>query len=175
MRKDRWMDRQTDGQGRWKGMNEWMNRWRYTLITLNLCIKQFTTNLPKINISTHHADTTVPTKNSHRKIKCCDDAYQANWIPLFKESVTWTWNKHDIIRMAFKMIVYYTTVNLLVTAEPNSVNFSIVVFISISRSLSARSEEFVTFGLGRCACPRNEQYRFECRLGTLGCVLGQNT
>ena len=89
------------------------------MITLNLCITQFTTNLPKINISTHHADTTVPTKNSYRKIKCCDDAYQANWIPLFKESVAWTWNKHDIIiRMIFKIIVSYTTVNLLVTAEP---------------------------------------------------------
>lgn len=51
----------------------------------------FLRSLPKIDISAHHTDTAVPAKNSHRKIKCCNDSYQANWIPLLKKCVTRTW------------------------------------------------------------------------------------
>ena len=98
----KWTKEQMDKWTDWLTA-EWMTN--MTLI-LNLCfLRQFYNNLPKINISTDHADTTVPTKNSHGKIKCCDDAYQTNWIPLLKESVTWTWCETNVrrIRMKFKI------------------------------------------------------------------------
>ena len=86
-RTDGQMDRLTDC---------WMND-KYDTDIKSVFFRQFYNNLPKINISTDHADTTVPTKNSHGKIKRCDDAYQTNWIPLLKESVTWTWCETNVI------------------------------------------------------------------------------
>ena len=100
-------------------------------------------------VSTHHGDSSIPSKHSTGEVECCDDTYHTQGVPLLHKGMTWTCsiNKYRLHYFLFifmwnKNLVFDLHQILWLSVTANKILYSTTgrTWIRISEKIFLRSE-----------------------------------